>query len=120
MKNPVVPFIMIMVMGIGLMFVLSFKGLGDSKDLAKGEKGGEKTEVAANPEELYEAKGCVTCHGNQLEGKGNAPKLADVGARLSEAEIKDILIKGTTGGMPGGLVQGAEADAVAKWLSEKK
>jgi cytochrome c550 len=119
MKNPVIPFIMIMVMGIGLMFVLSFKGLGDGDELAKGEKGGEKTEQAANPEELYEAKGCITCHGDKLQGQGNAPKLADVGARLSEEEIKDVLLNGK-GAMPGGLVQGAEADAVAKWLSEKK
>ena len=30
-RNPVMPFIIIMVFGIGLMFLLSFKGLGDAK-----------------------------------------------------------------------------------------
>ncbi|WP_053367167.1 cytochrome c550 [Bacillus sp. FJAT-27245] len=120
-RNPVIPFILIMVMGIGLIFLLSFKGLGDMKEIAEGDKkgGGEKTEVAAKPEELYKSTGCINCHGENLEG-GMGPKLDDVGSRLDEAGIKDILVNGTTGGMPAGLVKGAEADAMAKWLAEKK
>lgn len=119
-RNPVIPFILIMVMGIGLMFVLSFKGLGDMKEVAEGDKkGGEKTEVAAKPEDLYKDKGCINCHGDNLQGV-TGPKLANIGSQLKEDEIKDILLNGKGTGMPGGLVQGAEADAMAKWLAEKK
>ncbi|WP_059171164.1 cytochrome c550 [Bacillus sp. FJAT-27445] len=118
-RNPIVPFILIMVMGIGLMFLLSFKGLGDMKEVAKGDKeGGEKTEVAAKPEDLYKDKGCIACHGDQLQG-GGGPKLSDVGARLDESQIKDIILNGK-GTMPPGLAKGAEADALAKWLADKK
>ncbi|QUW21645.1 cytochrome c [Sporosarcina sp. Marseille-Q4063] len=61
---------------------------------------------------------CIACHGNNLEG-GSAPGLTDVGSTHSESEIHDIIINGQ-GGMPGGLIKGEEADAVAKWLAEKK
>ncbi|RHW41032.1 cytochrome c [Neobacillus notoginsengisoli] len=119
MKNPVVPFIMIMVLGIGLMFILSFKGLGDMKEVAEGGKaGGEKTTEVAKPEDLYQDKGCIGCHGEQLEGK-SGPKLSDVGSKLDEGEIKDIIVNGK-GSMPQGLATGADADALAKWLADKK
>ena len=54
-----------------------------------------------------------------LEGAGGAPALADVGSRLSEEEIHDVIINGRPG-MPGNLIKGEEAEAVAKWLAEKK
>ena len=38
---------------------------------------------------------------------------------LPEAQIHDVIVNGK-GGMPGGLIKGEEAHAVAKWLSEKK
>ena len=41
-RNPVVPFVIIMVLGIGLMFLLSFKGLGDSKQIAENKQTVEK------------------------------------------------------------------------------
>ena len=62
---------------------------------------------------------CVTCHGGNLEGMGNTPSLADVGERLSEEEIQDVILNGR-GGMPGGLLQGEDAEAAAAWLSEQK
>ena len=34
-RNPVIPFVIIMVFGIGLMFLLSFKGLSDAKQIAE-------------------------------------------------------------------------------------
>ena len=39
-RNPVIPYILIFVFGIGLMFLLSFKGLGDMDELAKEKEGG--------------------------------------------------------------------------------
>lgn len=62
---------------------------------------------------------CMGCHGKNLEGS-SAPALTKVGAEKSEEEIHDILMNGTKGGMPSGLVSEEEADQLAKWLSEKK
>jgi cytochrome c550 len=120
-RNPIVPFILIMVFGIGLMFFLSFKGLGDSKDLAKEAEGGEepKTEEVAstNPEDLYK-KSCIGCHGDQYQGTVG-PALTGVGERLSHDQIKDVLINGR-GTMPAGMVPAEQADAVADWLASLK
>ncbi|MBA9025461.1 MULTISPECIES: cytochrome c550 [Bacillaceae] len=116
-RNPVIPFILIMVLGIGLMFMLSFKGLGDAKNIAKEkEGGGEKTgeQVAASPEELYKTKSCIGCHGGNYEG-GVGPKLAGVGEHLSVDEVKDI-IKNGKGPMPGGLIPEGSIDAMAEFI----
>lgn len=120
-RNPLIPFALIAVVGIALMFFLSFKGLGDGEELAKEkEGGGEKTEEVAssNPEDLYNAKGCIGCHGDQYQG-AVGPKLSGIGDKYSQDEIKDILVNGKGSGMPAGLVAGQE-DAMAKWLSELK
>ena len=45
--------------------------------------------------------------------------MKEVGGKYKEGEIKDIVVNGR-GGMPGNLVDEKEAEAVAKWLSEKK
>ena len=62
---------------------------------------------------------CIRCHGNNLEGQGNFPALNDVGARLSEDEILNVIENGR-GAMPGGIISGEDAKAVATWLAEKK
>lgn len=90
-RNPIIPFVLIMVMGIGLMFLLSFKGIGDSKDLAKEhEGGGEKTEetAEANPEDFYQ-QSCAGCHGNQYEGV-SGPSLKGVGKEVFQRRNSDI------------------------------
>jgi cytochrome c550 len=118
-RNPLIPFFIIMVFGIGLTLGLSFKGLGDAKELAKEKKGGEKTEqaAAANPEQFYQQT-CSSCHGQNYEG-GVGPALKGVGERLSVDEIKDVLQNGR-GNMPPGLVPADKADEMAKWLSKLK
>ncbi|WP_252393400.1 cytochrome c [Hydrogenibacillus sp. N12] len=50
---------------------------------------------------------------------GAGPDLRQVGARLSEDEILSIIENGK-GTMPGGLLKGDDAKAVAAWLAEKK
>ncbi|MFO1443436.1 cytochrome c [Bacillus sp. Bva_UNVM-123] len=118
MKNAIMPYVLIFVLGIGLMFVMSFIGLGNMKEIAaEKEGGGEKTEetAATNPEDIYK-KSCIGCHGDQYQG-GVGPALK--GLPISQDEIKDILINGTTGGMPGGLIPGQE-DAMAEWLANLK
>ncbi|WP_071460154.1 cytochrome c550 [Bacillus massilinigeriensis] len=118
-RNPIIPFVVIMVMGIVLMFALSIKGLGDAKEVAKEKEGGGKKteEVAANPEDLYK-QSCASCHGDQYEGVVG-PSLKKVGGKYSKDQIKDILVNGKGSGMPGGLVAGKEEE-MAKWLSKMK
>ena len=117
-RNPVVPFILIMVFGIALMFLLSFKGLGDMKEVAKGEgKGTEKTEtVASNPEDIYKST-CASCHGDQYQGVVG-PSLKGTG--LSKDEVKNILVNGKGTSMPPGLLKGDQVDTMAEWVSKLK
>lgn len=120
-RNPIVPFVLIMVFGIGLMFFLSFKGLGDNKEITKEHEGGEepKTEEVAssNPEDLYK-QSCIGCHGDAYQG-GVGPALKGVGDRLSKDQIKEVITKGR-GGMPPNMVAADQADAVADWLATLK
>lgn len=118
-RNAIVPFVMIMVFGIVLMFALSFKGLGDAKQVAEEKKNGGKKEnteqVANKPEDIYQGK-CISCHGDAFQG-GVGPELKGVGEKMSEDEIKDILKNGKNG-MPGGLVPDDKLDEMTKWLTE--
>lgn len=118
-RNPLIPFVLIMVIGVAAMFLMSFKGLGDAKEIAaEKEDGGAKTEetASATPEELYQQKGCAGCHGGDYSG-GVGPSLK--GMTISPEEIAEILTNGTDGGMPGGLVAGKEAE-MAEWLAGLK
>ncbi len=87
--------------------------------------GGGKTTTTESPKdttpngETIAMKSCIVCHGGELQGQGNAPALNDVGSRLTEAEILDVINNGRNA-MPGGLVKGADAEAVAKWLATQK
>jgi cytochrome c550 len=120
-RNPIIPFVLIMVFGIGLMIALSFKGLGDAKEMAKEKENGgkEKTEqtAAGSPEDIYKAN-CMSCHGDQYQG-AVGPALKGVGDRLSEDDIKNVLTNGR-GAMPGGLVEEGKIDEMAKWLAGLK
>lgn len=120
-RNPIIPFIIIMIFGIGLVFFLSFKGLGDAREVAREKEGGgkEKTEeqAAAKPEDIYQ-KSCISCHGDQYQG-GVGPALKGVGDRLSQDEIKDIVVNGK-GSMPGNLVPAEKAGEMAEWLATLK
>ena len=87
--------------------------------------GGDKTatkdegKTAAPDGETIAMKSCITCHGGELQGQGNAPAIKDVGSRLSETEILDVIENGK-GSMPPGIVKGEDAEAVAKWLASQK
>ncbi|WP_066371160.1 cytochrome c550 [Neobacillus fumarioli] len=119
-RNPVVPFVLIMVFGIVLTLILSFKGLGDSKQMAKGNSAsnGAKTEnTATNPEEIYKST-CINCHGDHYQGVVG-PSLKGIGSKLSKDQIKQIITQGR-GQMPPGLVKPEQADAMAEWVSKIK
>jgi cytochrome c550 len=119
-RNPVIPYVLIMVFGIVLVLILSFKGLGDSKELAKEkEGGGETTEVAASkPEDIYK-QSCIGCHGDQYQGVVG-PALKGVGSKYSKEELADIVVNGKGTGMPGGLVKQEQAAAMADFLANIK
>lgn len=85
-----------------------------------GESGTEDKDAGTtDASEQVAQQRCATCHGGNLQGMGNTPALNDIGSRLSEEEILNVIENGQ-GGMPGGLVKGEEAEALAAWLAEKK
>ncbi|RNF38188.1 cytochrome c551 [Planococcus salinus] len=81
--------------------------------------GGEEAEESTVDAEAVVNQNCTSCHGENLEGAGNFPALNDVGSRLSEEEIREIIDEGQ-GSMPPDIIEGEEADAVAQWLSEQQ
>ena len=84
-----------------------------------GKTPNEGTTKATPDGEAIAMKSCITCHGGELQGQGNAPAIKDIGARLSETEILDVIENGK-GSMPPGIVKGEDAKAVAKWLATQK
>lgn len=117
-RNPIIPFVLIMAMGIALVFGLSLKGLGDAEDVANGgEDSGEETteQVASTPEEIYQAS-CLSCHGANYEG-GAGPALTGVGDRLSIDEMKAILKDGKGIMPPNTVPEEAQRTEMAEWLS---
>ncbi|MBD1382121.1 cytochrome c550 [Metabacillus arenae] len=118
-RNPLIPFALVAVLGIGLMFLLSFKGLGDMKELTGEGKEEEKTEDVANasPEEIFK-QNCTSCHGQNLEG-GVGPALA--GTSLGEDKIKETVTNGKGSGMPAfqGTIPDDKIAELAKWITEQ-
>ena len=92
---------------------------GGGEDTAEPPADSGDGDTAAVDAEQVVQQNCISCHGENLEGQGNFPPLNDVGARLSEEEILGVIENGK-GAMPAGIIEGEEATAVAKWLSEKK
>ena len=116
-RSPIFPFVIIMVVGVVVMLLISFKGVGDSKDLAAELNGSDEKQTetaAANPEDIYNQT-CIGCHGEQYKG-GVGPKLTGVGERLTKEEIQDIVVNGKNA-MPSGLVPAEKAGEMAEWLS---
>ena len=123
-RNPIVPYILIFALGIGLIFFMSLYGLEQKEEIASQSEDG-KTEETAPPGDTAEfdaeavAQGkCIGCHGGDLTG-GMGPGL--VGTKLSKDELKDIVLNGTDGGMPAGLIKDdAELDAMADYILSLK
>lgn len=101
----------------GAVLVLGACGGGKDTGNEKNEGATGEDTAAVDAEQIVNQK-CISCHGGNLEG-ASAPALTEVGADHSEEEILDIILNGQ-GGMPGGIIKGADAEAVASWLAEKK
>ncbi|MFA1820435.1 cytochrome c550 [Virgibacillus oceani] len=128
MRNPVIPFATIAILGILAVIIFAFVGANQRDDIAEEgeeaptEEGAQEEESSEgettdDPSAVYETN-CASCHGADLSG-GAGPELAEVGNRLGEDEIIDIIMNGQ-GAMPGGLVSEDEAQAITTWLLEEQ
>lgn len=115
-RNPLIPFALIAFLGLGLMFLLSFVGLDNMEEIAKGDEAGDTAEPAT-PEDIY-AQSCISCHGDQLQGVVG-PALANIGSKYDAAHIEGVILNGQ-GTMPAGVVDAEKAKILAEWLAEKK
>ncbi|MEK4555067.1 c-type cytochrome [Jeotgalicoccus sp. FSL K6-3177] len=104
-KNPIVPFLLIIFLGIGLVFLLS--GLGstdDGEEDVATEEGSEGSEESGGDEASsgdVDAEGiardnCASCHGQDFSG-GMGPALA--GTSLAEEDFT-ITVREGQGSMP--------------------
>ena len=112
-RNPITPYILIMLIGIVAVFFISMKGLGDKHDLAveRGDIEEDVTTAEFDPE--VQSKSCINCHGDNLEG-AMGPAL--VGTDLEVDEIADVIINGKGSSMPAGLVPTEHVTEFAEWL----
>ena len=122
-RNPIIPFVLVMAFGVVLMLILSFKGLGDMKEVAKSNgkssAGADQTvTVASKPEDIYKST-CIGCHGDQYQGVVG-PSLKGVGKKYTVKQIETFITQGKGGKMPAGLVKPEQAAAMAKWVSQIK
>lgn len=77
----------------------------------------EQTADVGDGDAIFQ-QSCSSCHGSDLKS-GGAPDLDKIGSKYSKDEILGIIHNGK-GGMPAGILEGEDADAVASWLAEKK
>lgn len=108
-NNPLIPYVLIMAFGIGLIFFMSLEGAGNKEEAAEGE-GGATEEI--NGESIVQSS-CIGCHGGDLGGQGNAPALT---GGLDAAHVKDVVMNGQ-GTMPAVVTNEAEAQAVADYIA---
>ncbi|HIV73732.1 MAG TPA: c-type cytochrome [Candidatus Pseudogracilibacillus intestinigallinarum] len=80
------------------------------------DNAGDSVDSAA-AEDVYKSS-CASCHGQDLSG-GAGPDLTSVGSELSADDILSVIENGQ-GSMPGGLISGDDAQAVADWLASHK
>ncbi|MCU7556309.1 cytochrome c551 [Macrococcus capreoli] len=83
-----------------------------------GEKQATDTKFNDPGREAFANSSCIGCHGKDLEG-GSEPNLTKVGSKYSEQEILKIIQNGK-GAMPKNLVEGKDAENIAKYLSKQK
>ncbi|WP_203333039.1 cytochrome c550 [Planococcus beigongshangi] len=125
-KNAIVPYILIMAFGIGLIFFMSLEGVSNEAEIAEEHAAEENGEGAATGEgtgeesadagafdpEAKAQDSCISCHGGNFEG-GIGPSLVETA--MSQEEIEQIIAEGA-GSMPGGLVEADNIPAMAEWV----
>ena len=102
----------------GSVLMLAACGGGDDEATETNDENGGEVVETQDAEKIVQGN-CTSCHGGNLDGQGNFPNLTDVGSRLSQEEILKVIQEGR-GQMPPNIIEGAEAEVVAEWLSNKK
>lgn len=111
-NNPIIPYILIMAFGIGLIFFLSLEGVGNQEEKAEEEQTEEGGETAEADGEAVAQANCIGCHGGDLSGSVG-PSLVGLS---DEEHIRDVIANGQ-GTMPGGLVSDpAQVDALVEYI----
>src|SRR5699024_5775243 len=126
MRNSVLPYGIIAIVGIFVAIIVFYIGVGQREDIQLAEEGedaevvedGDVEEGDANDPEAIYASSCAGCHGDDLSGT-SGPDLTAVGSYLSKEEIETVINEGQ-GSMPPALVSPEEAEVLADWLSEMK
>lgn len=112
-RNPVIPFILILLMGVGLVFFLSAHGANKEEE---GKEEGAKTEQKFDAP-TFAKDNCTSCHGQNLEG-AMGPKLA--GSKTSADDMKKIIREGK-GAMPAhdeATIADKDLDTLVKYLKD--
>ena len=120
-KNPIVPYILIFALGIGLIFFMSLYGLEQKKEIAgQGEEGKtEEVQVLQNLMLKQLLKVNVSAVTVEILTGGMGPALA--GTTLSKDEIKDIIKMVMVAECQHGLItDDAELDAMADYILSLK
>lgn len=104
--------------GFSIVLLLGACG-GNEEEAEEAAVIGDGQATAEDGEAVYRAASCFSCHGADLEG-ASGPNLQEVGARLSEDQIRTVVVEGTNI-MPGGMVEDPEdLDHLVEWLSNQK
>lgn len=124
-KNPIIPFLLIIFLGVGLVFLLSGLGATDDgeEEVATEEGspesgGGEEASSGDVDAEGIARDNCASCHGQDFSG-GMGPALA--GTSLAEDEFTSIVRDGK-GSMPAfsaDQVADEELTALYQFFSEQ-
>ncbi|WP_138754192.1 c-type cytochrome [Paenibacillus sinopodophylli] len=80
----------------------------------------EGQSVQSSEAEIIYKKKCMSCHGTDLQGR-RGPSLQNIGSRLTENEILEIVTNGRKG-MPRfeNNIPAEDIQLVSKWMSELK
>jgi cytochrome c550 len=113
-NNPIVPYILIMALGIALIFFLSLDGVGKQNENA--EEGTTTEDNASADDGAALVQTCIACHGEDLSGN-IGPKLIG----LEKDRIVDVLVNGIEGTpMTPGMKSQDEAEKIADYISSLK
>jgi menaquinol-cytochrome c reductase cytochrome b/c subunit len=110
-----------MLLAVAATVALTYESVVTHDWEAAKEQGKITKEVDIDTEsdgyKIFQEQGCISCHGDTLQGGGAGPSLVDTG--LSPEEVADIAKNGK-GNMPPGIFKGTdeELDKLSKFISE--
>ncbi|MBD8070233.1 menaquinol-cytochrome c reductase cytochrome b/c subunit [Bacillus sp. PS06] len=109
-----------MLLGVAATFYLTWESVDQTNWELKEQQGAIVAEAEIDKESegylLYQEKGCISCHGENLEGGPAGKALVDNGLEVDQ--IKDIAINGQAS-MPPGMFEGSdeELEKLAEFIS---